>query len=58
MKKQVKDNVRYFARFILQGISLAIIFTAFMWGLNVLAEVLTEPFNKLLWGIWEAVMGL
>lgn len=58
MKKQTAKYLLYFLGLALQGIIGAVILTLFIWALTLLADVIAEPFNELLWGAWEAVMKL
>lgn len=59
MKKQTKEDLRWFMTFIIKGAMIALALTAALIGISVLVEYVIGPvLDTALWGVWEFIMKL
>lgn len=59
MKKQTKEDLRWFMTFIIKGAMIALALTVALIGISVLVEYVIGPvLDTALWGVWEFIMKL
>lgn len=59
MREKTKRELRWLAAFIVKGALIAFIAIAALVGFSALVEYVLGPvLGAVLWGAWEAVMGL